>query len=86
RGYLTSAASFLNQHEIDNLAFSGKVITFETGLRFLTDYLEGDVYFKCKQEDHNLIRCRTQKALVESIDAQEEAMNAVVENFLAVTK
>jgi len=78
RGYLSSASSFLNEAETGHLAFSGKLITLEIGIRFLTDYLEGDVYFKTKHPDHNLDRCRTQLALVKSIEQQEEAMNTLV--------
>ena len=68
RGYLASAGDVLNQAEKQNLAFSGKLITFEIGIRFLADYLAGDVYFKVHREGHNLDRCRTQFKLVESIE------------------
>jgi hypothetical protein len=52
-------------------------MTFEVGLRFLTDWLEGDVYFKVKRPGHNLDRCRTQFRLVERIEAQLPAMQAL---------
>lgn len=78
RGYLEAARGFLNQTEIDHLAFSGKLITFEIGVRFLTDFLSGDVYFKTKREGHNLDRCRTQFRLVRSIEDQEAEMKALV--------
>ncbi len=78
RGYLSTAGRFLNDEEKSHLAFSGKLIALETGVRFLTDHLEGDVYFKTKHPGHNLDRCRTQLALVKSIEEQEEAMNAFV--------
>jgi len=78
RGYLSTAGSFLNAEEKSHLAFSGKLIALEIGIRFLTDHLEGDVYFKTKRPNHNLDRCRTQLALVKSIEEQEEAMNAFV--------
>ena len=74
RGYLSTAGAFLNDEEKAHLAFSGKLIALEIGIRFLTDYLEGDVYFKTKRPDHNLDRCRTQLALVKSIEEQEDAM------------
>jgi hypothetical protein len=73
-GYLDSAGDFINDIEVDHLAFSGKLITLEIGIRFLTDYLEGDVYFKTHREHHNLDRCRTQLELVKRIEDQEEAM------------
>ena len=81
RGYLSSAAEFLTPAEKNLLAFSGKLITFEIGLRFLTDFLAGDTYFKVHRENHNLDRCRTQFKLVESIAHQEERMNQLVETI-----
>ena len=77
-GYLESAGSFINDAEIEHLAFSGKLITLEIGIRFLTDHIEGDVYFKTHRPNHNLDRCRTQLKLVERIEAHEEEMNAFV--------
>ena len=79
RGYLATAGEFLTKAERQHLAFSGKLITFEIGIRFLTDYLEGDVYFKVHREGHNLDRCRTQFKLVESIRQQEDQMNKLVD-------
>jgi Ser/Thr protein kinase RdoA (MazF antagonist) len=81
RGYLSSAGGFLTKREKELLAFSGKLITFEIGIRFLTDYLAGDTYFKVHREGHNLDRCRTQFKLVESIELQEENMNRLVESI-----
>lgn len=77
-GYLSSARAFLNQAEIDHLALSGRLMTFEVGLRFLTDFLEGDVYFKTKRPNHNLDRARNQFALVRSMEAQQAEMEAIV--------
>jgi Ser/Thr protein kinase RdoA (MazF antagonist) len=79
RGYLNSAGEFLTPAEKKLLPVAGKVITFEIGIRFLTDYLAGDVYFKVHREGHNLDRCRTQFKLVEAIEAQEAEMNKLVE-------
>jgi aminoglycoside phosphotransferase (APT) family kinase protein len=81
RGYMSSAGEFLTREEKALLAFSGKLITFEIGTRFLTDYLAGDTYFKVHREGHNLDRCRTQFKLVESIEEQEERMNRLVESL-----
>jgi hypothetical protein len=81
RGYLASASEFLTPDEKQFLAFSAKLITFEIGNRFLTDYLAGDTYFKVHREGHNLDRCRTQFKLVESIERQEEQMNNLVERL-----
>ena len=69
-GYIDAAQDFLNDEEVSLLSFSAKLITFEIGIRFLTDHLEGDVYFKTQRENHNLDRCRTQLALVERIEEQ----------------
>jgi hypothetical protein len=86
RGYLASAGDFLTPAEKRLLAFSGKLITFEIGLRFLTDFLGGDTYFKVHRNGHNLDRCRTQFKLVESIENQEESMNELVESITLPTE
>jgi hypothetical protein len=78
-GYLSAARGFLTKGEREYLTLSGKLITFEIGMRFLTDYLGGDTYFKVHHEGHNLDRCRTQFKLVESIEQQEELMQRLVE-------
>jgi len=61
-----------------HLGFAGKLIAYETGVRFLTDYLKGDVYFKVHHPEHNLHRARTQFALVQSIEDQRAEMAAIV--------
>jgi aminoglycoside phosphotransferase (APT) family kinase protein len=81
RGYLASAGDFLNMEEKQHLAFTGKLITFEQGIRFLTDHLAGDTYYKVHRDGHNLHRCRTQFKLVESIEQQEEQMDRLVESI-----
>lgn len=81
RGYLEAAAGFLTADEKRRLAVAGTLITFETGLRFLTDFLRGDTYFKVHRENHNLDRCRTQFKLVESLEQQQERMNQLVEKL-----
>lgn len=78
-GYLSTARAFLTPREKAELVFAGKLLTFECGIRFLTDYLEGDTYFKIKHPLHNRDRCRNQFALVRSIEAQSAAM----EDFVA---
>ena len=81
KGYLSTAYSFLNQTEIDNLVLSGKMITLMIGTRFLTDYLSGDTYFKIHRDGHNLDRCRTQFKLVQSITEQESQMQELVKKY-----
>jgi aminoglycoside phosphotransferase (APT) family kinase protein len=68
-GYLEAAAGALTSTEKSLLPFSIKLMTFECGMRFLTDYLSGDVYFRIRRPDDNLARCRTQFALVREIEA-----------------
>jgi aminoglycoside phosphotransferase (APT) family kinase protein len=77
-GYVAATGSFLTAAERAHLVFAGKLITFEIGLRFLTDFLEGDVYFKTRRPGHNLDRCRNQFALVRSIETRERAMESIV--------
>ena len=81
QGYLSTAGKFLTRAEKSHLAFSGKLITFEIGIRFLTDFLSGDTYFRIHRPDHNLDRCRTQFKLVESIERQEDAMQEFVDTL-----
>jgi Ser/Thr protein kinase RdoA (MazF antagonist) len=81
RGYLSSAGNFLTKEERKLLAFSGKLITFEIGIRFLTDYLSGDHYFKTHRQGHNLDRCRSQFRLLECLEQQEDLMERLVESL-----
>lgn len=81
RGYLLSAAPFLNKAERSLIAMSGKLITYTIGLRFLTDFLNGDTYFRVHRPQHNLDRCRTQFQLVRSIQAQESEMQAFADSL-----
>lgn len=77
KGYL-SEAKFLTEAEKENLAFSGRLITLTIGIRFLTDYLAGDTYFHTAYPEHNLVRCRTQFKMVESMEAQKDEYEAIV--------
>ncbi len=81
RGYVKAVEEFLTPSERRYLAFAGKLITYTIGIRFLADYLMGDVYFRVHRSDHNLDRCRTQFRLVESIARQEEAMQKLVDSL-----
>ncbi|MGQ9661078.1 MAG: phosphotransferase enzyme family protein [Kiritimatiellia bacterium] len=78
RGYLSSAGEMLTRAEIEFLAFSGILLTFECGIRFLTDYLMGDVYFKTRRLGQNLDRCRVQFKMVELMEKHEREMNRIV--------
>ncbi len=76
-GYLDATAGYLTEAEVESLPLAGKIITIETGLRFLTDYLSGDRYFRVDSPEQNLQRCRAQFALADSIDRQLGKMQRV---------
>ncbi len=81
-GYLDAARDFLTAEEVRLLAFSAKLLTLECGIRFLTDHLKGDVYFKIHREAHNLDRCRTQFKMVAEMERQMDDMDAVVRRYV----
>jgi hypothetical protein len=83
RGFLTKVGSRLNQAEIDSLAESAQLLPYMIGIRFITDYLDGDNYFKIHHEHHNLQRARAQFALAKSIMSQMDAMKAIVTDIMA---
>ncbi|MCZ6692104.1 MAG: aminoglycoside phosphotransferase family protein [Planctomycetota bacterium] len=80
-GYLSEAGSFLLPAEIDQLAFSGLYMSFIIGVRFLTDHVEGDVYYKKHRSGQNLDRCRSQFRLVESMESQQSEMDSVIKRL-----
>jgi Ser/Thr protein kinase RdoA (MazF antagonist) len=80
-GYLDVARDFLTPTEVAHLAFSAKLMTFECGIRFLTDHLNGDVYFKIHRENHNLDRCRTQFKMVRDMENKFERMEEIVARY-----
>jgi hypothetical protein len=80
RGYQATAGGFLIPPETEHLAFSAGLITFEVGMRFLTDHLLGDRYFKIERPGQNLDRARAQFRLVESFERHQAAMERVVKD------
>lgn len=80
-GYLDAVRDFLTPTEIDLLQFSAELITLECGMRFLSDYLNGDVYFKIHRPDQNLDRCRTQFKMVAEMERQRNEMQAIVGRY-----
>jgi len=82
RGYLEELSDTLTFREIELLPFAGKLITYTIGIRFLTDYLQGDVYFKTHRPEQNRDRARVQFALIESMEEQEDKMNQTIDEFL----
>ncbi len=81
RGYLSTAGVSLTKAEKQSLVASATLITFEQGIRFLADHLKGDTYYKVSYSGQNLIRCRTQFKLIQSIQQQEERMTRLVESI-----
>ena len=81
KGYLSTANKFLTPAEKDSLVTGAYLMTLECGVRFLTDYLNGDVYFKIHRENHNLDRCRTQFKLVSDMEAKEAELRAIVNSI-----
>lgn len=74
KGFLSSAGKSLTKTEVEYLPFSAKLLTFECGIRFLSDYLDGDVYFGTAYPEHNIDRCRSQFALVADIEKNFDKM------------
>lgn len=80
-GYFTYTAEFLQPKDYSFIYDSICLMTFELGLRFLTDFLEGNIYFKAKHRNHNLRRALNQFKLAESIESQETDIKAIVNSF-----
>ena len=78
RGYITVAREFLTGYDYDYLYDAVQLIAFELGLRFFTDFLEDNVYFKVKYPEHNLTRALVQFRLVESIESQKETIDSII--------
>lgn len=78
RGYLSSMREVLTVAEKESLPLAAQVMTFECGLRFLTDFLQGDIYFKTHRVGHNLDRCRAQFKLVQSMQEQMAGLVEIV--------
>lgn len=82
KGFLGEVGSKLTPRECELLPFGAKIMTYECGIRFLTDYLEGDTYFKIHREHHNLDRCRTQFKLVADMESKADEMHKIVAKYL----
>ncbi len=78
KGFLSETKSVLSEIEVKYLPFSARLMTYIIGLRFLTDYIEGDVYYKTKYPEHNLTRAKVQFRLVESMEKQFSEMEGVL--------
>ena len=86
KGFLEIAGDALTPLEIETLPWGAKLMTLECGMRFLTDYLEGDHYFAVHRPGQNLDRTRTQFKLVRDMEAHWDEMNAIVRKYAAVAK
>jgi Ser/Thr protein kinase RdoA (MazF antagonist) len=81
QGYLSLARDFLTENDYEYLYDAIRLLAFELGLRFLTDHLEGNVYFKAKHPEHNLARALVQFKLTESIESQETAIRTIIRDM-----
>jgi hypothetical protein len=82
KGFIEGCGGKLTEKEIKLLPMGAKVMTFECGMRFLTDYLQGDTYFKIHREHQNLDRCRTQFKLVTDMEKKWNIMNEVINKYI----
>jgi len=82
-GYLTQARHFLTEADYDYLFDSIRLIAFELGVRFFTDYLAGNIYFKVKHPEHNLLRALVQFRLTESIESHEVDIRNVIQSMVS---
>ncbi|OQC14928.1 MAG: N-acetylhexosamine 1-kinase [Firmicutes bacterium ADurb.Bin080] len=82
KGFLKEVGERLTESEKENLAFGAIIMTYECGMRFLTDHLNGDVYFRIHRENHNLDRARTQMKMVTEMEGQFERMKEIVKDNL----
>ena len=83
RGFVEETNGFLSREELMNLPLGIKVLTCELAMRFLTDYIDGDVYFKVNSPDHNLVRARAQMALLRDIERKEAELQTMTEKYIA---
>ena len=81
KGYCSEMSKKLTEREKELLPFSAKLLTYECGIRFLTDYLDGDTYFKIHRENHNIDRARNQFKLVADIAKKEDELNKIVKGL-----
>ena len=81
-GFLSAAGSALTPLELKTLPDGARLMTLEVGLRFLADYLNGDVYFRTAYPEHNLVRARNQFKLVQEMEEKRAGMDAVIAKYL----
>ncbi len=81
KGYMEELKDVMTPREKELMPFAAKLMTYECGIRFLADYLNGDTYFKVKRPEHNLDRCRTQFKLVKDMEEKENLMKEIVKKY-----
>ena len=81
-GFIEGCDGSLEKKEIELLPEGAMMMTLECGMRFLTDYLDGDVYFRTEYDEHNLVRCRTQLALFADMERKKAQMDAIIKEVL----
>jgi Ser/Thr protein kinase RdoA (MazF antagonist) len=81
QGYLSLARDFLTENDYEYMYHAMRLIAFELGLRFFTDYLQGNVYFKANHREHNLVRALVQFKLTESIESQATTIGAIIQDL-----
>ncbi len=82
KGYLQQVKSIMNTKEEKYLYLAPKLMTYIIAIRFLTDYLNGDVYYKTAYDEHNLVRCEVQKKLIESMETKQDKMKQIIEDCI----
>lgn len=84
KGFMAGVGSCITPVERDLLSLGAIMMTFECGMRFLTDYLQGDVYFKIHYPEHNLVRCRTQFKMVSDMENMRDKMDEIARRYCKV--
>ena len=82
KGYLEETKDVLTEEEIKSLPWGARLMTLECGIRFLTDYLQGDTYFKTEYPEHNLVRARTQFRLVDEMEQNFDQMQEIIRKYM----
>ena len=81
KGFIKGIGNSITKYEAELLHISAKIMTFEIGMRFLKDYLDGDVYFKIQEEDSNLVRARTQLKMVQELERKTKDMEKILYKY-----
>lgn len=81
RGFIVGAGDYFTPAELEIMPFAPRIIALNIGARFLTDYLNGDIYFKTHRTEHNLDRCRTRFKIVDEMEKKEELIRGIIHNL-----